>query len=321
MKQQIENIGLCKELAEKLSEYIDGELNAKDHGIVENHLVHCDACRLEMALIKGITKSLNQIPEETLPSDFAQSVAMLATKGKDTFSDTQSFFEMLTKIFTLPRLALAASSAFMLAVFFFGNTFPVGTISGNLAKGYTATEIELVASAGIMLDGKSALGTTIVKPGNFIEATGSSRSILSFPNRSRVTFGKGSKLACLPNAITLDEGLISVDVPTKSKDHQTPSFRVFTANARFTVWGTKFTVQYKKLGSEFIAILNVQEGVVGVERLIDNQIQGKEELIEAGMTAKVSGKIEVKQALHDPLADTTSGSTPEDTAIQLDIDR
>ena len=341
MKNTTEEARSCLELAELLSDYVDDELDAETRSVVDDHLDGCPVCRADVALMKGITENLSAIPEETPPPDFARSVAMAALPRKR--EDAPGFFATLAALFTLPRATALVGGMAVLAMLILGPPLPMAP-EGNQMAALPTARTELVASAGVTLDGRTVLGTTAVTTGQKIENVGPGRSVLTFPNRTRVTFGAGTTLASLEKSIHLEEGLVTVDVPTKSPDRKIPSFRVLTPNARFTVWGTKFTVRCRKQKGETVSDLEVQEGVVGVEQMRNGKAEGAEKRVRAGGKAQVRRRKRTRDqnqaqnqtqaqnqagnggeepsvvTVADPGADTQAGSTSEDTSIQLGQD-
>lgn len=319
MTKTTEEACSCLELAEMLSDYVDGELDDETRSVVEKHLDGCALCSADVTLMRGITENLEAIPEETPPADFARSVAMAALPRKK--APAPGFFRRLAALFTLPRATVLVGGVALLALLFMGPPLPMAPSGPQLAQApTTSSDTELVASAGVLLDGRSVLGTTPVKAGQQIEAHGTGRSVLTFANRTRVTFGQDTELACLDKSVMLSEGIVSVDVPSKSPDRKTPSFRVLTPNARFTVWGTRFTVRCQKRNGKCCSTLDVQEGLVGVERMQDGRVTGAEKMVRAGQGARVEQDVQVRRPTDEPAADTATGTTSEDTSIRLGQD-
>ena len=55
---------LCKEVEEKLIDYIDGILDEKDHLAIENHIKHCTSCEEELKELKESIEYINLIDKD-----------------------------------------------------------------------------------------------------------------------------------------------------------------------------------------------------------------------------------------------------------------
>lgn len=65
----VHNHGLCRELLDQVSDYIDGDLEATLCAELESHLAECSNCRVMVDTVrKTITLYHDQVPAE-LPSD------------------------------------------------------------------------------------------------------------------------------------------------------------------------------------------------------------------------------------------------------------
>lgn len=58
-------------LRERLSAYLDGELEARDAERLEAHLSECESCRDELEGLRAISASLRELPEAEAPRSFA----------------------------------------------------------------------------------------------------------------------------------------------------------------------------------------------------------------------------------------------------------
>lgn len=67
-----QNVGglFCFEVVAKLSDYIDGELEAGDRGKIERHLSGCDACSQFGGAFGAVVKALREkVKAEEKPSE------------------------------------------------------------------------------------------------------------------------------------------------------------------------------------------------------------------------------------------------------------
>lgn len=74
----------CIELFNRLSEYIDGELDAPLHHLIERHLADCKACRVCKATLERTIAICRKSPRPPLPEELSQRLArMIADLQKE----------------------------------------------------------------------------------------------------------------------------------------------------------------------------------------------------------------------------------------------
>jgi anti-sigma factor RsiW len=61
----------CKEIREKLSAFIDGEIASPERSLIEKHLHQCPACQEEEASLRRISGLLDSVREEIPSLTFA----------------------------------------------------------------------------------------------------------------------------------------------------------------------------------------------------------------------------------------------------------
>jgi len=64
----------CTQIKERLSEYVDGMLDAQTEARVEEHLSTCQACKEELAALKALVKELSALESVGAPKDFLDQV-------------------------------------------------------------------------------------------------------------------------------------------------------------------------------------------------------------------------------------------------------
>jgi hypothetical protein len=85
----------CEDLRELISLYIDGELSGDLLFEFEEHILSCENCKNELEDVKSVIASLNDAPEEDLPSNFKDDLHEKLIKEK---SKKESFISIvLTK--------------------------------------------------------------------------------------------------------------------------------------------------------------------------------------------------------------------------------
>jgi len=65
----------CQRVQRKLCAYLDGELAASLGREVADHLVLCPLCRKELEDLAGVDSLVRDMPQVTLPVQFASTVA------------------------------------------------------------------------------------------------------------------------------------------------------------------------------------------------------------------------------------------------------
>lgn len=64
----------CQEIAEWLSEHVDGRLDPERERLLAEHLAACDDCRQELAALETIVAGLRNLPAVEPPADLVRSV-------------------------------------------------------------------------------------------------------------------------------------------------------------------------------------------------------------------------------------------------------
>jgi anti-sigma factor RsiW len=64
----------CRELFEKLSEYLDGELDSAWCTEAEAHLADCPPCREFLESLRRTVGILNRLPGEAVPDDIRRGI-------------------------------------------------------------------------------------------------------------------------------------------------------------------------------------------------------------------------------------------------------
>ena len=89
----------CRQAGEKISAYVDHELDAASTRQLESHLRRCAQCRQTLDDFQGIDEMVRGLPRIELGSDFAGQMVMqasgLATAGQAGCTDGSSLLERL----------------------------------------------------------------------------------------------------------------------------------------------------------------------------------------------------------------------------------
>jgi anti-sigma factor RsiW len=70
----------CGEVKERLSVYLDRELEPALEGLVREHLGRCGACRDELAELQGLDIRLQTLPEVRMSPEFAETLTVRVCK-------------------------------------------------------------------------------------------------------------------------------------------------------------------------------------------------------------------------------------------------
>jgi len=105
----------CKEIKERLSEYIDDALDREQQHLVEDHLTSCKACREELASLQSLINEIAASETVKAPDDFMETLHARMTPGF-------RFRKLLRTLFVPLRikipLELATAGALAVLVFF-----------------------------------------------------------------------------------------------------------------------------------------------------------------------------------------------------------
>ncbi len=77
----------CEEIKNRLSEYLDGELDERESKLVGDHLENCPGCAEELAGLKEYFKSIDSLEKAEPPPDFLRQVHA-RLEGQSVFKTT-----------------------------------------------------------------------------------------------------------------------------------------------------------------------------------------------------------------------------------------
>ena len=73
---------LCLELLERLSEYVDGELEPATRAEIEAHMADCPPCVAFLRSLRHTIGHLSRIPAEELPDELRRACLEAFAKGR-----------------------------------------------------------------------------------------------------------------------------------------------------------------------------------------------------------------------------------------------
>ena len=109
----------CEEVRPHLSAYVDGFLDPRIKGPVEEHLSTCTACRQSLESLQGLVQELNDLKQVKAPDDFLEQVHVRMKHGS-------GFHALMKKLFVPLRVKIpyqfAAAAAMTVLIFFIIHT-------------------------------------------------------------------------------------------------------------------------------------------------------------------------------------------------------
>ncbi|MEN6615428.1 MAG: DUF2275 domain-containing protein [Syntrophorhabdus sp.] len=112
----------CRDISQYLDAYIENSLEARDKPIVEDHLVHCPACRALFDQSRQTRAILSQLDEIDPPPWLATKImAQIVERGEKKGLIARFFYPLRIKI---PVQALATALVVVLSIYVYKSTFP-----------------------------------------------------------------------------------------------------------------------------------------------------------------------------------------------------
>jgi anti-sigma factor RsiW len=118
---------------DRLSEYIDGELNAAEMELLERHLAGCDECRVTLQQLQDVVAAAHSLEDREPGSDvWAGIAAGLAAEPRQADAGTQvvPLRRAVARRFTMSAPQLAAA-ALLLMAFSAGAAWLISGAAGN----------------------------------------------------------------------------------------------------------------------------------------------------------------------------------------------
>ena len=92
----------CRDIQEKLSAYIDKELNPDQFENVTQHLVHCSECKSELEALQKVDTVLDNAPLYNVPANFSEKLMQeihITSSSTENLNIINLIFAPVTKFF------------------------------------------------------------------------------------------------------------------------------------------------------------------------------------------------------------------------------
>ncbi len=311
----------CKEIGEKLLDWVEGELSGSEQARVAAHLQECSSCKDEVRLLQAMTRSIAGLPELAAPKGIEARV-MARLRGQGRAQAAPSWFAGLLS--ARPAMAAAGALAVVLLLvggfLFWGRT--AGTGAAQIAAVPSGVRLDISTGAA-NVEGNPASTGTMLAEGGLLEVSGDFKGKLIYPDGSWVRVRPGASVRVFRRSLGLKSGQVWLKV-TKGGE----GFQVETPQAVVAVRGTVFGVDYDDVQGR--TAVQVEEGRVEVTTPQDSQMLG------AGDSARVIADLKVvreqgfpelfgmdrgdfvgklrKNGIDLPVAVTPTGATPDPEA-------
>ncbi len=133
---------LCDDFSDKLSDFIDGELEAETMARIDDHLRECERCSDEISRLESMVEELRALPEEPVPEGLWLRIEgslqqqKAPAGGRGLWSSLAERLETLRKGGRAPlwRPALAAAVSLIVIVAVVSQMTPTGREQGPLPR-------------------------------------------------------------------------------------------------------------------------------------------------------------------------------------------
>lgn len=124
----------CKQIEERLIDYLDGNLDQKEHQIITAHLTTCNDCQESLEefqlIFDGIDNDIEELPDESIQLNFVQMLEK--EKGKLDESKVVSLNKS-SKNNWRTALQIAATVAIVVSAYFYGKQQNNASFSQEMA--------------------------------------------------------------------------------------------------------------------------------------------------------------------------------------------
>ncbi|MFD2563353.1 HEAT repeat domain-containing protein [Aquimarina rubra] len=111
----------CKQIQELLIDYLDGNLDQKEHQVITAHLTICNSCQESLQELQLIFDGIDQDPEELPDASMKVNFEEMLQKEKETLSDSKIVsLQKNTKNSWRTVLQIAATVALIVSAYFYG---------------------------------------------------------------------------------------------------------------------------------------------------------------------------------------------------------
>jgi len=130
----------CQEIAEWLSEHVDGCLDPERERLLAEHLASCPGCREELAMLEAVIAGLHALPEVEPPADLVRSVRAEL--------DRPRLSVLAWNMLSLPQTRVAVAAGLALIIGFLGLREMGRDVAPDLTAAQDASPVLPAADAG-----------------------------------------------------------------------------------------------------------------------------------------------------------------------------
>jgi len=106
----------CQEVRSLLSEYLDGEISAREGGMVKDHLAECEDCARELEILRGTAKLLLSVGEVEPPDGLLACIEAATIRRRTVRRRLRAALDPLFRLPVYARWTAASAAAAVLAI-------------------------------------------------------------------------------------------------------------------------------------------------------------------------------------------------------------
>lgn len=277
----------CKEIAERLLDWVEGETSGAEQARIAQHLEGCRACSGEAKALQALIRGIGELPQLAAPAGLEARVMARVRKAGDAAGTARRSLAPVGFAAWWPALTarpMAVGAAFALLLMVFTGLGLRGRVapSGGLMTAAVPSGVRLEVAAGsATLDGGArAVSGMELAEGGVIEVSEDFKGKLLYPDGTTVRVRAGATVRVFARSLGLKEGQVWLNVKKGGA-----GFQVETAQAVVAVRGTVFGVDCDAGRQETKVV--VEEGAVEVKTSADSLLLGAGQSARAGATLEL----------------------------------
>ncbi|MBI3891284.1 MAG: FecR domain-containing protein [Candidatus Wallbacteria bacterium] len=250
----------CRDISEKLTDFVEGELSGADQARVAAHLGGCDGCKAEVRSLQALFQTIGELPDLSPPAEAAGRVMarIRARSGRTPAQPPASGW--LGWLRTRPAQA-AGLAVLILALGLMGLRLRSGHAVHEQVAG-VPSGVKLEVSAGkANVEGAAAATGALLAEGGLLEVSDDFKGRLVYPDGTAIKVRPGTAVRVFSHSLGLKQGQVWLKVKKGGG-----GFQVETPQAVVAVRGTVFGVDSGPDQTQ----VQVEEGAVEVKTQSDS---------------------------------------------------